>query len=166
MRSGDGYRFLLIPYTVSISDAIHSQFRPHIKIYQEGHTMSAQELQAILDLECEARYEYFLDVTGEEREVWILINSDEHFLKLHSDEQGGLEYLPLWPTAEFAEAYADSESDLTPRSIPLPQFLNRWLPGLDKDGIEVGVFPGSDNSVWITDPKDLEKDLRDELDRF
>ncbi|MCK7595840.1 DUF2750 domain-containing protein [Microbulbifer sp. CAU 1566] len=128
--------------------------------------MSNNDLQAVLDLSCEERYEYFLDLVGEEREVWILINSDEHFLKLHSDEDGGFDYLPVWPSIEFAEAHAGSDADLSPRSIPLPQFLNRWLPGLKKDGIEVGVFPGSDESVWITEPKDLEQDLRDELARF
>ena len=128
--------------------------------------MSSEELNAVLDLDCEARYEFFLDLVGEEREVWILVNSDEHFLKLHSEDQGGFEYLPLWPSSAFAEAYASAETDLKSRGIPLPQFLNRWLPGLEKDGIEVGVFPGSDNSVWITDPADLEQDLRDELSRF
>lgn len=128
--------------------------------------MSNDDLNAILELDCEARFEYFLDVVGEEREVWILINSEEHFLKLHSEDQGGFEYLPLWPSSEFAEAYASAESELKPHSIPLPQFLNRWLPGLAKDGIEVGVFPGADNSVWITEPDDLQQDLRDELSRF
>lgn len=128
--------------------------------------MSKEELNQILELSCEDRYEYFLDVVGEEREIWILINSEEHFLKLHSDEHGGDEYLPVWPSEDFAVAYAAEESDLTPRSIALPRFLNKWLPGLGKDGIEVGVFPGADNSVWISEPSELEQDLRDELSRF
>ncbi|WP_406829081.1 DUF2750 domain-containing protein [Microbulbifer sp. ARAS458-1] len=128
--------------------------------------MSEDHLESVLEQSCEERFEYFLDLVGEEREVWILINSDEHFLKLHSDEDGGFDYLPVWPSAEFAEAYSASDSDLTPKSIPLPQFLNRWLPGLKKDRIEVGIFPGADHSVWITEPADLEQDLRDELSRF
>lgn len=128
--------------------------------------MSNDELKAILDLDCEARYEYFLDAVGEQREVWILVNSEEYFLKLHAEDQGDLEYLPLWPSAAFAEDYAADDNDLKPRSIPLPQFLNRWLPGLDKDGIEIGVFPGADKSVWITGSEDLGQDLRDELAQF
>lgn len=128
--------------------------------------MSDQNIDHMLEQTCEERYEYFLDTVGEEREIWILINSEQHFLKLHSDEDGGYEYLPVWPTQELAEAYATSDSDLKPKSIPLPQFLNRWLPGLNKDSIEVGVFPGADNSVWITEPTDLEQDLRDTLSQF
>ncbi|MBY6191406.1 DUF2750 domain-containing protein [Microbulbifer agarilyticus] len=132
--------------------------------------MSNDHLQSVLAQTAEERFEYFLDAVGEEREIWILINSDEHFLKLHGEEDGGFEYLPIWPSSDFAEHYsqncAEDSNDLTPKSIPLPQFLNRWLPGLNKDGIEVGVFPGADNSVWISEPKDLEQDLRDELTRF
>ncbi|SDZ91128.1 DUF2750 domain-containing protein [Microbulbifer marinus] len=128
--------------------------------------MSKEELDAILALGTEERFEVFLDLVGEEREVWILVNSEEHFLKLHSDEHGGFEYLPVWPAAEFAAAYAGDDSDLKPRSIPLPQFLKKWLAGLERDGIEIGVFPGPDKSVWITEPSDLGQDLRDELSRF
>ncbi|KUJ84197.1 DUF2750 domain-containing protein [Microbulbifer flavimaris] len=128
--------------------------------------MNNDDMQAILDLSCEDRYDYFLDMVGEEREVWILINNDEHFLKLHSDEHGGIEYLPVWPSADFATAYASDDTDLSPRSIALPQFLKKWLAGLDRDGIEVGVLPGADKSVWITEAGELEKDLREELSRF
>nr|WP_010132589.1 DUF2750 domain-containing protein [Microbulbifer agarilyticus] len=128
--------------------------------------MSNDQLASVLAQAAEERFEYFLATVGEEREIWILINSDEHFLKLHGEEDGGFEYLPIWPSSDFAAHYAEDSDELTPKSIPLPQFLNRWLPGLHKDGIEVGVFPGADNSVWISEPKDLEQDLRDELDRF
>ncbi|WP_237057563.1 DUF2750 domain-containing protein [Microbulbifer sediminum] len=128
--------------------------------------MSKEDLDAILGLETEDRYDYFLDVVGEEREVWILVNSQEHFLKLHSDEHGGFEYLPVWPAEAFAAAYAGDDADLAPKSIALPQFLKKWLPGLDGDGIEVGILPGPDKSVWVMEPRELEKDLREELSRF
>lgn len=128
--------------------------------------MSKEEQQAILELDTEDRYEVFLDLVGEEREVWILVNSEQHFLKLHADEQGGFEYLPVWPAAEFATIYAGDDSDLTPKSIALPQFLKKWLSGLERDGIEIGVFPAPDGSVWITEAAELERDLRDELSRF
>ncbi|GAA5523700.1 hypothetical protein Maes01_00249 [Microbulbifer aestuariivivens] len=128
--------------------------------------MANEELETILNLSCEDRYDYFLDLVGEEREIWILINSDEHFLKLHSDEKGAPDYLPIWPTADFAAHYASADADLTPKSVALPQFLNKWLPGLDRDGIDVGVFPGADDSVWIMEAAELERDLREELSRF
>lgn len=128
--------------------------------------MSNDDLKAILEMDDESRYDYFIGMVGEEREVWILVNDDEQFLKLHSEDQDAVEYLPLWPLEAFAQEYAKGETDLKPRGIPLPQFLNRWLPGLGKDGISVGVFPSADDSVWIIEAEELEQDLRDELAQF
>ncbi|WP_444930103.1 DUF2750 domain-containing protein [Microbulbifer sp. SSSA002] len=128
--------------------------------------MSTPDLNQIIDLDCEDRYEHFLSVTGEEREVWILVDSQNCFLKIHTDEDGGFEYLPVWPSAELACAYAENEAGLTPKSIPLPQFLNKWLPGLKNDNIEIGIFPAPDKSVWITNSEELGSDLREELNNF
>ena len=128
--------------------------------------MSNDYLQSVLDMSSEERFEHFLDAVIEEREVWILIDSQEHFLKIHAEDDGGFEYLPIWPSADFAAAYAKDETGLKPKSIPLPQFLNKWISGLEKDGIEVGVFPGLDKSVWVMEPAELAQDLRDELSNF
>ncbi|BBM02389.1 DUF2750 domain-containing protein [Microbulbifer sp. GL-2] len=128
--------------------------------------MSNPDLNEVNKLSCEDRYEYFLSVIGEEREVWILIDSQNCFLKIHTDEDGGFEYLPVWPNSELAKAYAEGETGLTPKSIPLPQFLRKWLPGLKSDDIEIGVFPAADKSVWITGTEELENDLREELASF
>ncbi|WP_193161247.1 DUF2750 domain-containing protein [Microbulbifer hainanensis] len=128
--------------------------------------MDKQELAAVFDLSCEDRFEYFLDVVGEEREIWILIDDHDCFLKLHSEDDGGFEYLPVWPSTDFAAEYAGGETGLAPKSIALPQFLKKWLSGLERDGIEIGVFPGPDNSVWVTEPAELGRDLRDVLSSF
>jgi hypothetical protein len=128
--------------------------------------MSTPNLNEVINQSCEDRYEYFLSAIGEEREIWILVDNQNCFLKIHTDEDGGFEYLPVWPTSEFASAYAKDETELTPKSIPLPQFLKKWLPGLRKDNIEVGVFPAPDKSVWITGTEELEHDLREELNNF
>lgn len=128
--------------------------------------MNNDYLQSVLALSSEERFEHFLDAVGEEREVWILIDSQQHFLKIHTEDDGGFEYLPIWPSADFAAAYAKDESGLTPKSIPLPQFLKKWISGLEKDGIEVGIFPGLDKSVWVMEPGELAQDLRDELSNF
>lgn len=114
-------------------------------------------------LDCESRYDYFLTSIGEEREVWILINDENQFLKIFSEEDD-LEYLPVWPKEEDAKNYLETaEEQLTPKSIALPEFLNRWISGLQNDGIDVGVFPGPDKSVWVIDPSELKSDIQDEL---
>jgi hypothetical protein len=127
--------------------------------------MSSEQLNSVLELSGEERYDYFLSEVLEEREIWILINSGNRFLSIVSEDDG-VAYLPVWPSKEFAVEYAQGSDDLTPKSISLPDFFKKWVPGLSKDGLEVGVFPGTDKTLWITEPDELKKDLQDELSGF
>ncbi|MFE8073369.1 DUF2750 domain-containing protein [Marinobacteraceae bacterium S3BR75-40.1] len=127
--------------------------------------MSPDQLAQTLQMNGEDRYDYFLGEVLEEREVWILVNADNHFLKIVSEEDG-VAYLPVWPDADFAAHYAASAGDLTPKSISLPDFFRKWVPGLARDGLEVGVFPGDDGQLWITEPEELKRDLQEEMPGF
>lgn len=44
--------------------------------------MSDNPLASILEMDGEERYDYFLDAVVEERELWILVNGDNQFLKI------------------------------------------------------------------------------------
>lgn len=127
--------------------------------------MSNDELNGVLELDGEERYDYFLSRVGEDREIWILVNSENRFLKIES-EDGNVAHLPVWPSREFATEYAQRTGDLSPKSISLPDFFRKWVPGLTKDGLEVGVFPGQDDTLWVTDPEELKSDLQDEMSSF
>ncbi|WP_328185993.1 DUF2750 domain-containing protein [Marinobacter sp. OP 3.4] len=124
--------------------------------------MSDNPLTQILEMDGEERYDYFLDQVAEEREIWILVNADNHFLKIVSDEDG-VAYLPVWPGTEFASEYAKGAGDLSPKAISLPDFFRKWVPGMTKDGLEIGVFPGVDSELWITGPEELKNDLQEVL---
>ncbi|MBL1270875.1 MAG: hypothetical protein ACI92B_001574 [Marinobacter maritimus] len=127
--------------------------------------MSDEQLASVLESSGEERYDYFLSMVLEEREIWILVNSESRFLSIVSEDDG-VAHLPVWPSSEFAVEYAKGSSDLTPKSISLPDFFKKWVPGLSKDGLQVGVFPGVDKTVWITEADELKKDLQDELSNF
>ncbi len=124
--------------------------------------MSSEEHQQFWEMSGEERYDYSLFAIAEEREVWILVNNDNEFLKIVADEES-LEYLPIWPSSELAKACGDEAGELQPKSISLPEFLKRWLPGLAGDGLEIGVFPVPGAEVWITDSDALRKDLDEAL---
>lgn len=127
--------------------------------------MSNNGLAEVLGLDGEERYDYFLSQVGEEREIWILVNTENCFLKISSEEDG-VEYLPVWPAQAFAAEYANGAEDLSPKSISLPDFFRKWVPGLTKDGLEVGVLPGLDKTVWITEAEELKRDLQDAMSDF
>jgi hypothetical protein len=124
--------------------------------------MSNNPLTRILEMDGEERYDYFLDVVAEEREVWILVNADNRFLKIVSEEDGAA-YLPVWPGEDFAVDYAKEAGDLSPKAISLPDFFKKWVPGLTRDGLEVGVFPGAQSELWITAAEELQGDLQEVL---
>lgn len=127
--------------------------------------MSNEALAEVLALDGEERYDFFLSQVAEEREIWILVNADNQFLKISSDDEG-VEYLPVWPASEFATNYASGTDDLSPLSISLPDFFRKWVPGLTKDGLDVGVLPGLDKILWITEPDELKRDLQDAMSSF
>ncbi|HEA51131.1 hypothetical protein LCGC14_1895460 [marine sediment metagenome] len=127
--------------------------------------MSDEQLTSVLEMSGEERYDYFLSAVIEEREIWILINAENRFLTIVSEDDG-VAHLPVWPSSEFAVAYAKGSDDLTPKSVSLPDFFKKWVSGLSKDGLQIGVFPGLDKTVWVTEPDELKKDLQDELSNF
>lgn len=121
--------------------------------------MPEPDRHAPQNLDCEGRFDYFLNCVDDSREIWILVNANREFLKIVAEEEG-FEYVPVWPSAELASAYAGDAPDLQAQNIALPQFLQKWVPGLTRDGIEVGVFPVADGSVWLSSAEELRDDLQ------
>ena len=124
--------------------------------------MSQTNPEELYSLDCESRYDYTLSQVVEEREIWILINGNEEFLKIYSEDEA-FEYLPIWPSENLATLYAKGESGLEAKSLSLPKFLKDWVPGLTKDQLEIGVFPGLDATVWVTEAEDFKNDIQEEL---
>lgn len=123
------------------------------------------EIKNLLARSCEERYDYFLDAVLAEKEIWILINTHQEFLKIVSEEDG-VAYLPVWPTSDLASAYAGHSSELTPKCLTLAIFRKRWLPGLSRDQIDIGVIPSVEGSVWVCSPAEFKADLDESLSAF
>lgn len=128
--------------------------------------MSDTDIEDVLKLDCEERYDFFLSLVSDDREIWILVSEDKQFLKIHTEEDDN-EFLPVWPTSEFAQHYAkDLQEQLTPKSIAVPEFFSKWVPGLEGDDIKVGVIPSSGSDVWVTEASELKADLQDAFSNF
>jgi len=113
-------------------------------------------------LASEERYDFFLDHVLEEKELWILVNENNEFLKIYAEDEE-FEYLPVWPTSELAQDYASEDSSISAMGILLVEFLKKWVIGLTKDQLEVGVFPTADGSVWMLSAEELKNDIQTEL---
>ena len=124
------------------------------------------EYDELLNLGCEQRYEAFLQMVADERDIWILISDDQQFLVNHSEDDDS-EYLPVWPSEAFAHDYANTlDEKLTPKSIAVPEFFAKWVAGLQSDGLEVSVFPTTEDERWIISAAELKDDLQEAMSAF
>lgn len=121
------------------------------------HSLDA--LNAI-DMPAPERYVFFVTEAVACGNVWGL-KGPGGFVAFRDEE--GHECFPFWPTPEFAEALADADwADCRAELLTLDVLMDRWLPGMDKDGRLVSVFPAPDGSAIVIDPLTLLRDLREE----
>ena len=121
------------------------------------HKLSPKEIEAVLALSAEARYEYLIKRVCDCEEIWSL--AGDGGWSLMSD--GGTEIVPVWPHPDFARLCATgSFAHDKPAAISLDDWLERWCPGMDRDGRKVAVFPRPDLGAAVVHPDALAEDLR------
>jgi len=131
--------------------------------------VSDKEFEAVSALPGPARYAHFIKRVADREELWGLANPEGWVL---SADDEGRECLPVWPSEAYAARQAVGEWEgTTPRAITLDDWLRTWIPGMERDGKQVAVFPtraggeGGDNVV-VVDPARLRADLGAELERY
>lgn len=129
-----------------------------------SYRMHPKQLENVFALTSKQRYEHFIAKVCDWEELWILEDNNENFLII--TPQQDLEYLPVWPHADYALAFHEVYPSLKPSQIQLDTFLEIWLPNLNNDGLKVGVLPNLGTTVWIIDPLDLKEELENELKQY
>ena len=126
--------------------------------------LNDREFEAVINAAAATRYEYFIKRVADRREIWSL-RTESGWLLL--GDPAGRECVPVWPHKRFAEAFGLSPdgSDGEPHAIDSDVFLARWIPGMEKDGRLVAVFPTPANRGVVVAPARLKGDLGSELAR-
>lgn len=103
-----------------------------------------------------AQYHAFIKEILDNQTVWTV-----------KDEQGyptstnliGETSLPFWSLKSRTEKIIENVpayKSFQPHEITLDEFVNRWLPGMEEDGLNVGVnWSGSKAIGYDIKPKDL-----------
>ncbi len=121
------------------------------------YTLSDSEFNTVSLLSPEGRYDYFVEKVIAGGEVWSL-ESDEGWVVMTSDE--GEECLPVWPHQDFAAEWASGEwADCKPAAVALRDWIERWTPGMTKDGTLLAVFPDDNSEGTIVTPTELLQSL-------
>ncbi|MFC8190410.1 DUF2750 domain-containing protein [Cellulomonas sp. NPDC057328] len=72
--------------------------------------------------------------------VWVLRDADGYVTVAAAE--GGRAAMPFWSSRALAATVtrrAPAQHRLVPEPVDLEAFLGRWLPGLGRDGLRVGV---------------------------
>lgn len=126
-----------------------------------SYPLTDNEFNAVALLSAEGRYDYFVDKVVAGGEVWSLQSEDGWVIVTSED---GEECLPVWPHPNFAAQWAtDDWSDCTPTAIPLATWLERWTPGMEKDGTLLAVFPSVEGEGDIVAPRELAASIEEAL---
>jgi hypothetical protein len=118
-----------------------------------------KEIEAMLSADAKHRYEYFIHRVCDTRKVWGLYGGGWASLG-----DGEKKLIPFWPHETYAARFgSDGWGAYVPKEIELGVFLERWIPGMKRDGVYPAIFPvGSGRAVAVS-LVDLEANLRHEM---
>ena len=135
------------------------------KMKQFKHNMedTNKKINNILKLSPIERYKYFIRKISDFEEVWGLYN-DGWAMTKSNDKVNSIIF---WPEKIFAEKCINDEwKNYIPKAITLDTFIEKWLPGMNSDGLDVAIFYTLENKGIIIKPLDLRDDIKAELDQY
>jgi hypothetical protein len=118
--------------------------------------ISEKQIENVLKLDAQKRYEYALKIIVDWDMVWGLYNDG---WALASDDDGQIIF-PLWPTYEYAKVCAINEwQKYEPVPIALEDLVQELLPNLKHDNVKISVFYVPNNKGSVIDSEDFLKDI-------
>jgi Protein of unknown function (DUF2750) len=129
-----------------------------------GWEVNDEEFGSVVGLPANRRYEYFIKRAAGHGELWGL-RGEGGWVVAEDDE--GNQHFPVWPHQRYAQALAQGlwEGE-KPVSIDIDEWVEAWLPNLERDGMRVAVFQTPDDQGVGVSPERLKSDLEAELEQF
>jgi hypothetical protein len=122
-----------------------------------------KEIEAVLRLDGAGRFAHFVRRVVDEERVWGLWQNGWALM----EDNSGSRVFCLWPAREYAElCRAGDWVSYEPKEILLADLIDHLLPDLEKDSIQVGVFPTPAGKGPIVTPRELEGPLRSEMEKY
>ena len=122
-----------------------------------------KEVEAVLRLPGEKRYQYFIKRAADANKVWGLWN-DGWAMGVTDDGQSTI---PVWPAAEYAEACKQGDWEVyKPKPIDLHEFMNEFVPQAAQDGVRISIFDTPSEASVLVNNDELLEDLKEELSKI
>lgn len=123
------------------------------------------EFELDLTINSKRRYENFIRRVSESKLVWGL-KSEDGWCVCESNEYEDTEVMLFWSDEAYARQCAVEEwSHYKPTSIPLEEFMDSWLYGMNQDGLLVGVNWNAKLIGLEVESYDLFKELEETLEK-
>ncbi|MEH7747741.1 DUF2750 domain-containing protein [Neobacillus drentensis] len=117
-----------------------------------------------LTINSKRRYENFIKRVSESKMVWGL-KSEDGWCVCESNEYEDTVVMLFWSDEAYARQCAVEEwSHYKPTSIPLEEFMNNWIYGMNEDDLLVGVNWNAKLIGLEVEPYDLFKELEETLE--
>lgn len=124
------------------------------------YQLSTEELDRIMALDAEQRYDYFIQAVADLEEIWILTDEEGFVLVSAEDDR----CIPVWPHAELAQQWIEGEwQHCTAKAIDVATWLEKWTSGLNGDELAIAVLPDADGPGVVVTPEELAETLIDEM---
>lgn len=122
--------------------------------------LTPAQIEAINAMSAEQRYDYFINQCVELKQVWGL-SSDTGWVILPDE---GEEHFPVWSHAELAAQWAAGEfADCQPKAVALAEWIEKWLPGMEEDGLLAAVSPNQEGDAIVVAAEELLEDIQEAL---
>ena len=129
--------------------------------------VSKQELEAVIALSPEKRYNYFVKRICDWEQVWTLYEDD--YIVLNEAKNGKL-YILLFPFKDFAEHYATNTRGMkgvSYKSFEINEFLETIIKKLQANNVSNAlVFPVANGYGLNVSMTDMVKEIQSELENY
>ncbi|WP_434779553.1 DUF2750 domain-containing protein [Neisseria sp. Ec49-e6-T10] len=104
-----------------------------------------KEIQSVLKLSSEKRFEYAMKRIIEQEEIWFL---DDDGWVTYENREENIYLLPIWPAECFAKMnVVDNWINAQPEKLELEEFLLDYIPDLITQNIKIVIFPVTDSGI-------------------
>ena len=111
----------------------------------------------MLALTSTERKKAFVETVLSTNTIWILTDEDGAVMLVTDDE----DCIPVWPNEETAKLWKNAEwADCEPKAISLPDWHEKWTPGMQEDDLCVVIFPVPGEDGEVSFPDELESLLK------
>ncbi|WP_336690599.1 MULTISPECIES: DUF2750 domain-containing protein [unclassified Chryseobacterium] len=126
--------------------------------------MNQKQIENILKLEPQKRYEYFIRKVADFEELWTIVDENGDYALSSVDDKT---LVSFWSAEEFIGSNLDDEwSNCKTLKLSLDDLTDEVLPYIADNDYLMNIFPINGRSGFIVDLEEFSRDFTEELKKY